>query len=235
MAKPRLVAAEGKSPPARSAEREALSAAIEQHAEAGRRLVQIREAAERAAAIWSKAARAEEAAADALAEAKENEGRLLAEQLIAGDRELKASPVERAEQALAKAESHLHRTAAARDLVRQQVPVAEQEVKWTANKRDEAARAVIRENGREHISRLLQEAQAMQAELVERRIALRYLWHCNLAPEPEAKAIECLLQDSDLVTPGGSAELEHDRHPASLPWRNVVAALATDAGALLPD
>jgi hypothetical protein len=232
MAKLQLAAV--KEPPARSAEREALAVAIAQHAEAAQYLEKVRAAASRAESLGFAAVRARDAAEEALAEAEEGEGAALAASIIAGG-ELATSPVEEAAEALAKAERAAGRARQARDLVRQQVPIAEQEIKWTADKRDEAVREVVQTAGGDVIARLLQEAKAMQDELVRRRVVLRFLWLRHLASEPEAKAIEHLLQDDALVTPTGSAELEYAQHAASLAWRDVVAKLSSDADAALPD
>jgi hypothetical protein len=230
MARAQLAAV--KDPPARSGERQSLAAAIDRHAAAVEHLAKIHDAAERATAIWSAAVRAEGSAEDALAEAQAGEGAALAASIIAGG-ELVVSPVEEAEQTAAKAAAHLRRAGEARDLVRQQIPVAEHEVEETKGDVEEAVRAVVRSAGRDHITRLVQEAQVRQAELIERRIALRYLWRHDLAAEPEA--IEFLLQGGDLVARFGSAEAQDfDRHAASEPWRAACEALRHDAAAPLP-
>jgi hypothetical protein len=138
-----------------------------------------------------------------------------------------------AEERLAKAEAHLRRANEAARLVRAEIPIASREVDAARRDVEEARRKVIQTDGRDCIARLLQEAQDMQNALIERRIALRYLWHFGFVSEP--KAIEFLLQGDHLVATYTSPEAQnYAQLPASKLWRDTVAALATDADAALP-
>jgi hypothetical protein len=108
-------------------------------------------------------------------------------------------------------------------------------VKRTKERLDQAVNAVL---GADYL-RLLAEADAMQAELIARRVALRYLYHDVLpggprSPEREAVASFLMHRDRDLpgIEPGWGTNWS--KHPANLTWEAARGALMVDANAPLP-
>lgn len=91
---------------------------------------------------------------------------------------------------------------------------------------------------------LLEKAKALQAELIETRVVLRYLLH-NLKPhevsvrnptDEVAKDVRDYLRSASELpsTYGRVAFTDWDSHPASVPWREARRALPEDAEAPLP-
>jgi hypothetical protein len=205
----RLVAAEGETPAARSPARETLAAAIARHAEAAQYLERVRAAAARAQRLAFAADADVEKAAEMLAQAQANEGALLAESILAGDRELKASPVAKAEEVMAKAKSHLRRSREAANLVKLEIPRAEERLQWAQEERDKAIAAVIAEALRGRIKELLAAAQRVQDDLVSRRVALRYFHRNGLIAEPDVEqATRNFLINNHSALPGTTASTE---------------------------
>ena len=99
---------------------------------------------------------------------------------------------------------------------------------------DRAIGAVVRLEA--NVGRLLAEAQAVQADLVARRVKLRFLFNNNLVAEEEALR-HFLLFQQHLPVGRGQAEYgngHYDLHPAADPLKRALAALRENADAELP-
>ncbi len=102
---------------------------------------------------------------------------------------------------------------------------------WAKHRRDEAVREVVRVSV--DAARLINDIEIMQAELVRRRVELRFLHNKGLVADADAKRARSALLDVDL--PGNAEHKDYDRHPDHAAWKNAVDALARDADAVLPD
>jgi hypothetical protein len=85
-------------------------------------------------------------------------------------------------------------------------------------------------------TRLLAEAKAAQADLINKRVRLRHLFNNDLIAESETAAVRTfLLFETALPTGRGQVEYGNfDNHPAATTWKEAIAALRTDADAKLP-
>lgn len=98
---------------------------------------------------------------------------------------------------------------------------------------DAAVANVIRNNGA--AARIMDGLEAMQAELVRRRVVLRFMIIHGLIDDAHAARAKAIL--SDTVLPGGVGSVEYrdwSRHSAHVAWQAALDALARDANAPLP-
>jgi hypothetical protein len=94
------------------------------------------------------------------------------------------------------------------------------------------------------IGPLLAAAQAVQDDLVRRRVVLRYLLGARLVSGPEADALQSFLRAREQAIPGApalgrwpsSVEFQDwDGHPAAEPWKAARELPLRDASAPLPE
>jgi hypothetical protein len=98
---------------------------------------------------------------------------------------------------------------------------------------DRCAREVIRESGA--AVTLMDGLKAMQAEVVSRRVALKFLQSHGMIPDGMADGVKHVLRANRL--PGGLGDVEFEdwgRHPAFAEWQRVFRALCSDPDAPLP-
>jgi hypothetical protein len=221
--------------PARSAAREQLSSAIERHRAALDQLERIQLAAEKARELEYAASSAVESARAQVSEAKKSEGAELADRLLAGGDDLKASSVTKAERGLREAEDGLRRARGARAALAEELPAVEREIAFSKSDLDAAVRAVLQAEIAGAAATLLREAQAVQADLVARRVVLRFLH--GFFDARDDSALKTFLRNNNNVLPGCVGAVEHanfNDHEASAAWRAAAEALLTNADAPLP-
>jgi hypothetical protein len=100
-----------------------------------------------------------------------------------------------------------------------------------------AVAAVVRSAAAVHISKLLEETRTVQAELIGRRVLLRFLHRSGFIDGPPQDDIKNFLVHNNDCLPGtiGSVEFsDWARRPALELWRAAAAALHGDADATLP-
>jgi hypothetical protein len=131
------------APPQRTAERQKLAEAIEQHARAVQRLEHVREAWSRLRLNEAGADREKAQAERALADARERAPRLMVAQLLGGQTEAAVS-VEDAAAALAAATQAVEDAAQARTLLLEEERAAEQAIEWASGRRRDAINEVLR-------------------------------------------------------------------------------------------
>jgi chromosome segregation ATPase len=97
-----------------------------------------------------------------------------------------------------------------------------------------AATGVLRASGA--AGRLMSGLEAMQAEVIRRRVALRFLAAFKAIPKDEVAAVEALLS-ADRELPGLPIYGGNDwrNHPAHAAYYDALALLERDADARLPD
>jgi hypothetical protein len=97
---------------------------------------------------------------------------------------------------------------------------------------DKAVTAVVKSEA--NVARLLKEAKAIQADLIARRVVLRFLYN-GFLEERESELRTFLLFEQHLPVGRGQAEHgNYNAHPAADPWNAAVRALATNPAAPLP-
>ena len=97
---------------------------------------------------------------------------------------------------------------------------------------EEAVIAVIKAAS---ITVLLKRAQAVQTDLIARRVMLRYLIHEHLVAEEHLPAVSSFMQDTELPGGYGSVYLtDWWKNPATITWLEAREALKRDPDALLP-
>jgi hypothetical protein len=119
----------------------------------------------------------------------------------------------------------------------EQEAAAKYELQYAANDVDKCIRDVVKAETHATVSGLLRQAEAVQNDLISRRVVLRHLHRAEFIGEPEATAVKDFLRHNGDVLPGafGSVEFhDYDKHLAAEPWREAQKMLATDADAPLP-
>jgi hypothetical protein len=94
-----------------------------------------------------------------------------------------------------------------------------------------AAREVVRNS--DAAAKLMAGLEEMQAEVVSRRVALRFMVFNDLVAEPGT--FRAFLENKDLPGGYGAAEwIDWSRHGAHVSWKEAFAKLLQDADAPLP-
>jgi hypothetical protein len=228
MAKPNLRIATA----ARSPEREQLAAMIERHVVAVRQLAANEAAQESTETAISDARVAVEKAAEAIEAAKANAATHLTAVAMgtAGAAPLSVSTCRAKAQ---DAEDALEATLAARAALDEQHKAAESELQYARAALDGRIRDVCRSEVA--AARLLKQAEVLQADLVARRLVLKYLLHSDLVAEPEMQAVTSFLRSNSLPGTYGTVEFTSwDAHPAPEPFRAWCQALTLDADSPVP-
>lgn len=218
----------------RSPERTRLAEAIMNRSAAAANLERVIAAAGRAEKLMLNASRALEKAKEQLKDARDGEGKALAEQLLSGDVTLEASPARKAEHAAAEAKKRRERAAEAYELVKAEFEPAQREFESTKRQVKDAAAAVVAAEA--PTAELLARAQALQDELINMRLKLRFLHRNGMLGELE-KPVGTYLRDIFWV-PATVGQVEHtyfDQHPTEIALHEAFAALTyePDAPALV--
>lgn len=209
-------------------EREQLAEAIARHAEAVDRLAAVQAARER-----TDNARRDAKEAIAKATAGVEQANLNAASALVGGAPA-AITVKGARATLQDAEDALEASIEAGSVLVATEKEAAAELGYATTALDDRLRDVVRAEA--NVTQLLAEAKAAQADLIAKRVRLRFLFNENLIGEQDATAVRSfLLFENNL--PVGRGQLEHgnfDAHPAAATWKEAIAALRTDADAELP-
>lgn len=219
-------------PPRRSPQREQLAAAIERHVAAQREVAAIIEAERNAWRATMDAERAVETAKANVEAVKSAAAEHIGEALLR--QETPTPPATReARVALGEAEDLLAATEEARAALPQKRTTAEAGMRSARSALDARLKDVIRSEL--DVGKLLDAAEAAQAELLAQRIVLRHLWRSHLVAETDSEAVARFLRRNML--PGGAGAVEFEEwndHPASEPLRAALTALESDPDAPLP-
>ena len=135
------------------------------------------------------------------------------------------------------AQDELDAAIAAGPALVEQEAAAKYELQHATDDVEKRLRDVVRAETASAVSALLKQAEAVQNDLISRRVVLRHLHRSEFIGEPEATAVKTFLRHNSDVLPGafGSVEFhDYDKHSAAESWRAVRLALATDADAPLP-
>jgi hypothetical protein len=141
----------------------------------------------------------------------------------------------------AVAESEIAALEGSREQLRRAIETAEREVETRKRaveharlRAHRAATGVLRASGA--AGRLMSGLEAMQAEVIRRRVALRFLAAFKAIPKDEVAAVEALLS-ADRELPGLPIYGGNDwrNHPAHAAYYDALALLERDADARLPD
>ena len=109
---------------------------------------------------------------------------------------------------------------------------AADELEYARTALDDRLRDVVRAEA--NVKRLLAEANAVQTDLINKRVVLRHLYNAHFVAEEDALRDFLLFQNQ---LPAGRGQVEYgnfDAHPAADPYKRAVEALRTDADAPLP-
>jgi hypothetical protein len=225
MGKPNLkIAGE---PPPRTPQREALAAAQLRHSAAVDRLAAIQAARERTAQTQRGARDAIKAATAGVEQAKLDAASALAGGTPGGQ------SVKEARAALQDAEDALEASVEASGTLVASEKEAGDELQYARMALDEKLRDVVRSEA--NVAQLLKEAEAVQVDLVSRRVVLRHLFNSGFVAEQETDLRDFLLFKYQLPTGRGQVEYENfDAHPAADPWRQALQELRENADAPLP-
>ena len=227
MSKPAMRLVDATSPP-RTPERESLAEAIARHAEATNRLAAVQAARER-----TEQARRDAKEAIAKATAGVEQAKIDAAAQLVGSAP-GALSVKAARAALTDCEDALEAAIEAGGILVTTEKEAADEVEWAQTALKKCVGAVVKSEA--NVGQLLKEAEAAQAELINKRIVLRHLFNNDLVAEQEQPAVRTFMLFQNTL-PVGRGQLEHgnfDKHPAADPYKRAIEALRTDADAPLP-
>ncbi len=116
----------------------------------------------------------------------------------------------------------------------QAAKLAESALATAQNRVANAAAALIRNSGA--AERLMEGLEAMQAEVIRRRVALRFLVFKDLVAEAHIARTQAILSNTAL--PGGLGSVERidwNSHAEHVAWKEALEALTRDPDALLPN
>jgi hypothetical protein len=220
-------------PPERTPARAELAAAQKRHADAVRQLAANKTAQELTEQTRRDARDAIETATAAVEQAKVNAGQHLTA-VAMGNAGPAPTSVKAARAALADVEDALEAAQAAGVALVEQEKDAEHELEYARTALDDRLRDVVRSEA--PVGKLLAEAKVAQADLIAKRVRLRFLFNADLVAEDVvAEMRKFLLFENTL--PVGRGQLEHgnfDKHPAADSYKRAIEALRTDADAPLP-
>ncbi len=215
--------------PVRTAEREQLAEAIARHAAALDAVRRVEQAHEAARETIYRLMDGLKAAKTAVEEAKaDGDARLAAVALG----ELDAN-------AATDAEAIVNRINADLDVARRTTAALEQRAQREATEVERAREAIGKAvaavvRSETNVAKLLTEAKKIQADLIARRVELRFLYN-GFLEDRESELRTFLLFENQLPAARGQAEHGSFRsHNADAAWKASIAALAQDADAALP-
>jgi len=219
-------------PARRSAEREALAQVIADRDAAEAITHRARDAANRAQGLIAEAEAKLADAQAAVEKAREAQARRAVKAAKSGAAPPPDATARNARLAEADAQDSLEAARAASEACVAALVPHERDLEYAQRLVAKAADDVIRA---ECGSRLFRETEALQAQLIAARVALRYLLGNNQIPEPENKAANTLLGYRQFPSFYGNIEwADHDRHQTTVAWKEAREALMRDAGAPLP-
>jgi hypothetical protein len=214
-----------------SPEREQLAEAIERHNDARDVVRRVGEAREQADEVVYRVKDAMRAAEAALAEAQAGEDAWLAAKALGEDAGISAAD---AEAAVTRAANDLAVARRTRDALDER---AAREAAEVERARDAVAKCVTAVAKSEApAARLLAEAKAVQADLIAKRVRLRFLFNSDFIAEQDAAAARTFLLFENTL-PTGKGQVEHgnfDSHPAANIWKAALQELRENADAALP-
>jgi hypothetical protein len=215
------------SPP-RTPERESLAEAIALHDAAVDRLAAVQAARER-----TEQARIDAKDAIAKATAGVEQAKLDAASALVGGAPA-AITVKGARAALQDAEDALEASIEAGSVLVASEKEAADELGYARTALDDRLRAVV--SAEANVAQLFAEAKVAQADLIAKRVRLRFLFNNGYVAEHELTAVRTFLL-FETTLPAGKGQIEHgdfDRHPAAATWKEAIAALRENADAPLP-
>jgi cell division septum initiation protein DivIVA len=112
-----------------------------------------------------------------------------------------------------------------------EIPARRQALEWAEYATQAAAQRVVKNTN--IASKLMDGLADLEAEIIRRRVALRYLLFKGMIGDADRAAINSHLRNN--ILPGGDGSLScFTDHPAETELRNTIDALKRDAGAPLP-
>jgi hypothetical protein len=208
-----------------------LAPAIAEAAEAARREAAAHEAVERARPMVADAAGKLSRAGEAVAAARQAQAGKLVVAATAGSA---AAPDRSAQQARVReldAEDELDAARSALATVEEAVGEPEYQAKKASQRLQAAADAVLAAE----VSRLADEAKAIQADLIERRVVFRFLLHELRSAGGEMDAARDFMRHNTDLPGTFLTWTDWDRHPATTPWATARQHLTQRADAPLPE
>lgn len=214
MSKPAMRLVDATSPP-RTPERESLAEAIARHGAATKQLVRIAAAHERASETVFDSNDSVDRATAALDEAKVGEGSYLTAVAL-GEADAAASPVKTAAANVEQANEQLATARRTRDALEAEIKTAENNLMWAKNKINDVVGAAVKTDPA--TAQLVAEFNAAELQYFSLKQQMGIV-RTDRMPD-EAKFWYC----------------EHNwpESPGVAKWRAALAALASDADALLP-
>jgi hypothetical protein len=155
--------------------------------------------------------------------------------VLAGGGVLERSPRAEAQARIAELEATRDQLRRARDLAEAEVETRKRAVEHARLRAHRAAVAVVKASGA--AERLMSGLEALQEQVVRRRVALRFLAAFKAIPQSEQVAVESLLS-ADRELPGlptQASDVDWKNHPTHADWWRALATLERDADARLPD
>ncbi len=112
-----------------------------------------------------------------------------------------------------------------------EIPARRQALEWAEYATQAAAQCVVKNT--DIASKLMDGLADLEAEIIRRRVALRYLLFKGMIGDADRAVVNAHLRNN--ILPGGEGSLScFTGHPAETELRNVIDALKRDADAPLP-
>ncbi|MGO9238255.1 MAG: hypothetical protein ACLP4V_30740, partial [Methylocella sp.] len=129
-------------------------------------------------------------------------------------------------------EQQLNAWQSARKVAEEAVPGRERAVEWSQRKLHDAAIAVLRESNA--FAPLADDLDELQERVIEKRLALKFLWLHSAVPNDDKERVESLLNKFGMMPLANFTPAEFVNHPTTKQWESALVALMADADAALP-